>query len=158
MKYAEVLAAREVPRDPWRNYHKWVRFYRHFCHKYHHPPANAKSLPLRIGKLASKSQTAAQQAQAQCAVEYYSVFLSAQSRSWRDDEAVAPAAPQDGEHGLVARTQQSMTGPSRIMEEPGQAFGQAKHASEQSNAAWREVEATLKDEIMLRHYSPKTLI
>ena len=34
---------------------------------------------------------------------------------------------------------------------------QANGASEQTNAAWREVEAKLKDEIMLRHYSPKTL-
>ena len=156
-RYGEVLAARRVPREQWRNYHKWVRFYLHFCHKYRHRPADSKSLPLFIGKLASKGQTAAQRAQAQCAVEYYSVFLSPELRSLRDDDAVAPTAPKDGEDGLAARKQESVIGPSPRREEPAHVLVQANGASEQTNAAWREVEAKLKDEIMLRHYSPKTL-
>jgi hypothetical protein len=101
---------------------KWVRFYLHFCHKYRHRPADSKSLQLFIGKLASKGQTAVQRAQAQCAVEYYFVFLSPQLRSLRDDGAVAPAAPKDGEDGLAARKQESVIGQSRIMEEQAQVF------------------------------------
>ena len=57
-RYGKVLAARQVPREQWRNYHKWVRFYPHFCHKYRHRPADSKSLRLFIRKLASKGQTA----------------------------------------------------------------------------------------------------
>jgi hypothetical protein len=57
-RYGEVLAARQVPREQWRNYHKWGRFYLHFCHKYRHRPADSKSLQLFIRKLASKGQTA----------------------------------------------------------------------------------------------------
>src|SRR5262245_40674202 len=53
-RYGEVLAARQVPRDQWRNYHTWVRFYLHFCQKYRHPPADSTSLELFLGKLASK--------------------------------------------------------------------------------------------------------
>ena len=68
--YGEVRAARQVPREQWRNYHKWVRFYLHFCQKYRHRPADAKSLPLFLGKLAAKGQTAAERAQEQCAVDY----------------------------------------------------------------------------------------
>ena len=75
-RYGEVLAAKGVPRAHWRNSHTWVRFYRHFCQKYRPRPADAKSLPLCVEKLASKRHTAAQQAQAQRAVEYSAVFLS----------------------------------------------------------------------------------
>jgi hypothetical protein len=156
-RYGEVLAARRVPREQWRNYQTWVRFYLHFCQKYHHRPADSKSLQLFLGKLASKSQTAAQRAQAQCAVEYYSVFLSPQVRSLRDDDTVASTAPKDGEDGLAARKQESVIGPSPRREEHAHVLVQVNGASEQTNAAWREVEAKLKDEILLRHYSPKTL-
>jgi hypothetical protein len=50
-RYGEVLAARRVPRDQWRNDQKWVRFYLHFCQKYRHHPADSTSLQLFIGKL-----------------------------------------------------------------------------------------------------------
>src|SRR5919204_5569330 len=115
-RYGEVLAARQVPRDQWRNYHKWVRFYLHFCQKYRHNPTESKSLPLFLGKLASKGQTAAQRAQTQYAVDYYAVFLSPEVRSLRDD-AVAPTAPKDGADTLAARKQESVIGPSPRMEE-----------------------------------------
>ena len=156
-RYGEVLAARRVPREQWRNYQKWVRFYLHFCNKYRHLPADSKSLQLFIGKLASKGQTAEQRAQAPCAVEYYSVFLSPQLRSLRDAAAVAPTAPKEGEDGLAARKQECVIGQSRMMEEQAHVLAQANGAREQTNAAWREVEAKLKDDTMLRHYSPKTL-
>jgi len=156
-RYGEVLAARQVPREQWRNYQKWVRFYLHFCHKYRHHPADSKSLQLFMGKLASKGQTAAQRAQAQCAVEYYAVFLSPEVRSLRDDDTVAPTAPKDGEDGIAARKQESVIGQSRMMEEHAHVLVQANGSREQTNAAWREVEAKLKDEILLRHDSPKTL-
>jgi hypothetical protein len=85
------------------------------------------------------------------------VFLSPQVRSLRDDDAVAPTAPEDGEDSLAARQQESVLGPSPRREEPAPVLVQANGASEQTNAAWREVEAKLKDEILRRHYSPKTL-
>jgi len=85
------------------------------------------------------------------------VFLSPQVPSLRDDDAVAPTAPKDGEDGLAARKQESVLGPSRMMEEHAPVLVQAHGASAQTNAAWREVEATLNDEILRRHYSPKTL-
>jgi len=153
----EVLAARQVPREQWRNDQKWVRFSRHCCQKYRHPPADAKSLQVFLEKLASTGPTAAQRAQAQCAVESYSVFLSPEGRSWRDDDAVAPTAPNDGDDGLAARTQEHVIGHSPRMEAHAPVLVQAHGASEQTNAAWRAVEAKLTDEIMLRHYSPKTL-
>jgi integron integrase len=156
-RYSDVLAAKGVPREQWRNYHKWVRFYLHFCKKYRHSPADAKSLPLFIEKLASKNQTAAQQAQAQGAVEYYAVFLPPEVRSGRDDAALAPRQPTGSEAGLAARQQTSVDRPSPRREQHPPVLVQANGMSEQTNAAWRAAEAKLKDEIMLRHYSPKTL-
>ena len=155
-RYSEVLAARQVPRDQWRNYHKWVRFYLHFSQKYCHNPTASNSLQLFMGKLASKGQTAAQRAQAHSAVDYYAVFLSPEVPSWRDD-AGAPTAPKDGEDGLAARKPEGVIGPSPRMEEHAHVLVQANGARDQTNAAWREVEAKLKDEILLRHSSPKTL-
>ena len=43
-RYGEVLVARQVPRDQWRNDHTWVRFSRHVCQKYRHHPTESKSL------------------------------------------------------------------------------------------------------------------
>jgi hypothetical protein len=64
----EVLAARYVPRAPWRNDHTWVRCSRHVCHTSRHHPADAESLQVFLGTLASQGHTAAQRAQAPCAV------------------------------------------------------------------------------------------
>ena len=156
-RYTKVLAARRVPRQQWRNDHTWVRFSLQVCHAYRHRPADSMSLQLCIGQLASKGQTAAQRAQAPGTVEYDSVCLSPEWRSLRDDDAVAQTAPNDGEDGLAAKKQESVIGQSPLMEEPAHVLVQANDASEQKNAAWRTVEATLKDNIMLRHYPPKTL-
>jgi len=85
------------------------------------------------------------------------VFLSPEVRSLRSDDAVAPTAPNDGDDGLAARTQERVSGHSPRMEAHAHVLVQANGAREQTNAAWREVEAQLKDAILLRHYSPKTL-
>ena len=155
-RYGEVLAARQVPREPWRNDQTWVRFSRHFCQKYRHPPADSVSLQLCLRKLASKGQTAAQRAQAQGAVESYAVCLSPALRSLQDD-AVAPTAPNDGEDALASRTPEHVIGHSPRMEEHPHVLVQANGATAQTNAVWREVEAQLKAAIRLRHDAPKTL-
>src|SRR5262245_10817058 len=94
MRYGEVLAAKQVPRNQWRNDHQWVRFYLHCCQKSRHRPAHSTSLQLFLGKRAATGQTAAQRAQAHGAVDYYAVFLSPAVPSWRDDDAGAPTAPK----------------------------------------------------------------
>ncbi len=68
---AEVLAARQVPRAPWRHDDTWVRCYRPVGQQYRHRPADSESLPLLLGTLASKGHTAAPQAQAPGAVASY---------------------------------------------------------------------------------------
>jgi hypothetical protein len=154
-RYAEILAARGGPRAHGRKDHQWVRVSRHFCQQYRHRPADSQRLPLFLDRLASKNPTTAPRAQAHCAVDSYAVCWSPEWRSWRDD-AVAPTAPKDGEDGLAARKQASVSGQPPRMEAHAHVLVHAHGASEQTNAAWREAEAKLKDQIMLRHYSPKT--
>jgi hypothetical protein len=87
------------------------------------------------------------------------VVLSPPWRSVRDD-AVAPTAPKHGADGLAARKPERVIGPSRLREEHVHVLVQANQArstSAQTNATWREGEATLNDDIRRRHDSPKPL-
>jgi hypothetical protein len=58
----------QVPADQRPDYHKWVRFYCDFCHKYGHSPAAPTSLGPFLTKLASKDQAVGQRSQASAAV------------------------------------------------------------------------------------------
>jgi hypothetical protein len=152
-----VLTTRQVPRDQWRHDHTWVRFSRHVCQKYRHHPTASNSRQLLMGTLASNGQTAAQRAQAHCAVAYDAVCLSPAVPSWRDDDAGAPTAPTDGADGLAARQPERVIGPSPRMAAHAPVLVRATGARDQTHAAWREVAAKLQDDILLRHYSPRTL-
>jgi len=54
----------QVPPHQRPDYHKWVRFYFHFCAKYGHSPALPTSLGPFLTKLASKNQSVGQRSQA----------------------------------------------------------------------------------------------
>lgn len=75
-RYDGLLLSSRVPCELWGEFKKWIRFYLHFCEKYRHNPADAKSLPLFIEKLVSKNQTFEQQACARQAVELYRGLLA----------------------------------------------------------------------------------
>jgi integron integrase len=90
-------------------------------------------------------------------VDYYAVFLSPAVPPWQEEDAGAPTGPTDGADGLAARKPENVIGPAPRMEARAPVLVQAKGARDQTHAAWRAVEAKLKDEILLRHYSPKTL-
>ena len=127
-----------------------VRCSRHCCQTYRHRPADSKSVQLFLGTLASNGHTAAQQAQAPCAVDYDAVCLSPEVPSLRHADAVAPPAPNDGDDGLAARTPERVSGhsPRRVAHAP--VLVQAHGARAQTHAVWRAVEATLDDDIMRR--------
>ena len=58
----------QVPPDQRPDYHKWVRFYLHFCTKYGHSPALPTSLGPFLTKLAAKNQSVDQRNRASVAV------------------------------------------------------------------------------------------
>ncbi len=137
-KFDAVLSERKVPTEQWNDYKKWVRFYMHFCEKYLHDPKDSKTLPRFIEKLASKNQSSAQQLQAQKSVECYLLVPIAEATEQPPIESFFPPAPEPQAPRLSGEVELT-------------------DSRQKANAAWREVDAKLKDEIMLRHYSPKTL-
>src|SRR5439155_4036805 len=60
-----------MPTTQRADYHKWVRFYLDFCHKYGQPPASPTSLGPFLTKLASKGQSVVQRNQASVAVRLH---------------------------------------------------------------------------------------
>ena len=112
-----------------------MRFYLHFCIKYKHNPADTKSIPFFIIKLESKNQAENQRAQAQAAVEYYRALLL-----------------PNPEHIYVESTK---------LAEPEERFKNTHASADKKlpdiNTGWLNLETGLKNEIMLRHYSLKTL-
>ena len=136
-KFDDVLSARKVPSEQWNDYKKWVRFYLHFCEKYRHDPEDSQTLPQFIEKLASKNQSAAQQMQAQKSIECYLLVPIAEAPEQGPIQSSIPPAP---EFPLRLSGEVELTG-----------------SRQKANAAWREADVKLKNEIMLRHYSPKTL-
>ena len=134
-KYDEILLSKKAVREQWEIHKKWVRFYLHFCIKYKHNPADTKSIPFFIIKLESKNQTENQRAQAQAAVEYYRALLL-----------------PNPEHIYVESTK---------LAEPEERFKNTHASADKKlpdiNTGWLNLETGLKNEIMLRHYSLKTL-
>jgi hypothetical protein len=146
----EGLLVKKVPREQHGDYLKWVRFHLDFCAKYGHEVANPDSLPAFLEKLRSKGQTEEQRDCARRAVELYRTLLDGHG------EASGEAVPRPC----------SVIGESRAGFKGGVGTAQAQDAPRQvdldpprdrANAGWNEIEAGLKNEIMLRHYSPKTL-
>ncbi len=66
--YDRKLDRAQVPASERPDYHKWLRFYLDFCHKYGHGPALPTSLGSFLTKLAEKNQSVAQRRQAAAAI------------------------------------------------------------------------------------------
>jgi integron integrase len=127
-----------------------VRFYLHFCNKYGHQSGDPGSLPLFIAKLASKGQTVQQQAQAQRAIGYYRPLLSPfiEPRGKAQSETMEPVAADENSVAPIAEVIPIVT---------KDVLPPAKKNPDPIQDPWQEVADKLKEQIMLRHYSPKTL-
>ncbi|MEN9222316.1 MAG: integron integrase [Thermostichus sp. BF3_bins_97] len=149
-RFDDVLKAKQIPSARWSEYRKWVRFYLHFCDKYGHQPRDPGSLPLFITKLASKGQTVPQQAEAQRAVVYYRVLLlpSVEPMGQACSESNAVASMRQGRAGANAEVKPTVTKGSLLPD---------KKKPDPIQDPWQKVADKLKEQIMLRHYSPKTL-
>ncbi len=168
-RYGKVLAARQVPREEWHEHQKWVRYYLHFCNKYQHVPDDPESVPLFIEKLASKNQTSTQQDQARRAIGFYFVLLSPEP-PW-PQRAVSDVPPVSEVKGnfTVIKKQAAVNHYDQVSKgKMDYSLPQNRKKSvcshlhtdsvrERVNAGWRDLEQKLKDEILLRHYSPRTL-
>jgi len=149
-RFDEVLRSEQIPLTQWFEYRKWVRFYLHFCNKYGHQPGDPGSVSPFIAKLASKRQTVKQQAQAQRAIGYYRPLLSPsiEPRGKAQSETMEPVAADENSIAPIAEVIPTV---SKDVLPP------TKKKPDPIQDPWQEVADKLKEQIMLRHYSPKTL-
>ena len=86
-RYEARLAQRNVMAGQRPHYHKWLRYYLDFCHKYSFAPADRQSWPAFQEKLRAKHQPESLCQQAQHAVSLYWEIASS--------SAAQPFSPRD---------------------------------------------------------------
>jgi integron integrase len=119
-------------------YKKWLRYYIDFCVKYNHPPKNSHSLPLFINKLREKQQSRSQQKQAYNAILiYYGMY----------------DIPLHWHHASLT-VRKGVDNASEVKEDTNIILNPDKTPLMDP---WETVYSRLRDEIRIRHYSPKTL-
>ena len=127
-KYNLLLMNSDIALDQYSHCKKWLRYYLDFCKKYAHSYTDTKSLLLFLEKLKEKNQTFSQQSQAKSAVElYYSGIEKPENLQ------VLPVSHD------------------KIHEDIKMFDSEAIHDP------WFIAVDLLKNEILLRHYSKKTL-
>ncbi len=129
IKYEQLLVKSSVPSKEYAAYKKWLLFYLDFCKKYNHPYVGPKSLSLFCDKLKEKRQNDAQRLQAQLAVKLYYSSLS----------------PEAG------------TPPPRHQVDHVREKAKGYISGEETVHPWDIAIEALNNEIMVRHYSKKTL-
>ncbi len=129
-KYDHLLVNSSVSPKEYADCKKWLRFYLDFCRKYKHPYTEPKSLSLFCDKLKEKKQNDAQRVQAQMAVELYYLGLS-------PDPVTVTDSPQHQENHTQEETKE--------------------YIPDETLDPWGIAIEALKNEIIVRHYSKKTL-
>lgn len=176
--FEKQLQTNHVPEKYWPYYKKWLRYYLHFCNKYHFPCSERSSLVPFLEKLNEKKQPEIWLKQAHHAVV---VFLSMNRKADFSAEnsggpaAGAPRQPPEAEANRPksipnpepAKRRQNPA-PSRSAPQPFHtkpSYPPAPSIEEQRQPApaqhrvspWDQAHAALATEIRVRHYSPKTL-
>jgi len=125
--YEDHLNNKAIPKRDQFDYRKWLRYYLDFCFTYEHDNLNNKNSRFFIEKLKEKGQNEQQQKQAFHAISLYY-------------ELGLTDAHQDG-----------------LLKDKNQDLSIRKEKPNVTGANWVPAYDSLKAEISLRHYSPKTL-
>lgn len=165
--FTQILMDRKFPKPDQYFCTKWLRYYWDFCYKYHHDPLIASSLPLFLGKLQEKKQSAQQQNQAQFAISLlYGMNSPTPSKQDAAQINTNPYKIQKNNknyNGSAVKTTEKSAPEnvthvsSQIVVTPPQSASGQQSPSETSGQSWVTVYKQLENEIKLRHYSPKTL-
>ncbi|HHO48348.1 MAG TPA: integron integrase [Desulfobacteraceae bacterium] len=163
-RYTAFIAHRGVHAGQRLFYIKWLRYYLDFCHKYNFQNKSKQSLTFFIQKLAEKKQPENLKKQALHAVTFFYEMVHPISRegqrepSFGDVEPHAYSAPVNPRS--LVHTGSISQQVSIAAEKATCGYGQHPHGREknrQSGVDWTEVFSKLKNEIKVRHYSPRTL-
>jgi len=152
---------RGVPAGEVWDYVKWLRYYLDFCDKYRREVLDRESLQAFLLKLASKNQSAEQQAQAARSVNLY--LELATPRTAPQSVAVPRAAPPAPSPPAAATPQAAPPARPRPAGTAPAAVGGAlpdrvaeRAALWPGSSPWDAVIVRIKEEVKVRQYSPKT--
>lgn len=135
-QFDAYLITKEVLEQNHNLFRKWLRYYLDFCFKYGHDPKNSESLRRFINKLREKKQSKPQQKQAYDAIlMYYEIF------------DIHPEWSQQPVPKIVAEKE------ALAVREEIEPYDQNDVVLDNE---WKSVYTRLRDEIKVRHYSPKT--
>jgi integron integrase len=170
--FNSALAQENVPVSNRSYYLKWLRFYLDFCQKYGHTPEKPSSLPLFIKKLESKKQPDSYLKQADQAIHLYFQLVNYQMKPARKATVSSNDGPvADKQHGLKGERvpgKIAENGPDFMASRMGKKSaaktirnqyppGTIQGRKTSDDSRWEKTYSLLKEEIELRHYSPKTL-
>ncbi|MBU0729748.1 MAG: integron integrase [Proteobacteria bacterium] len=127
VKFDSFLTRHNIQHRFHPEYQKWLRYYLDFCRKYKHDSTDKLNFSFFVKKLQEKKQSELQQQQAQHAITIYYEI---------EIEKTTNKAPLN-DRNLSASS-------------PNSEF-------KTKNADWTSVFTQIRNEIKLRHYSPKTL-
>lgn len=169
-QFDELLLSHSIPKESCFHYKKWLRFYWDFCHKYQHNPFYKDSLPLFITKLEEKRQSEQLRKQAQHAITVFYRINSTSSTtgSYANTNLSSSSSLLSAKYSSVQTLNQFSHTPqvdqettqNRVAEPVPYQYDNASLSSSsslQNGTSWVFVFDTLKAEIKIRHYSPKTL-
>ena len=176
--FEKVLYDKKLPKNVHAHYKKWLRYYFDFCSKYQLDQSRIESLPLFLNKLKEKEQTGWQQEQAGMAIALYLELPgggvsneTALTVTCSNQESVMSDPATDQTVGIAKDPGQSAKLPVSLAEpsareylpkvKPKQAAPPSSESIHQekprTGTSWKSEYSMLKDEILVRHYSPKTL-
>ena len=135
-QFDACLIKKEVLEQNHNLFRKWLQYYLDFCFKYGHDPKDHESLRQFINKLREKNQSKSQQKQAYDAIlMYYEIY------DIHPDWSQKPL-------------------PKMTAEKEAMAVREEIEPYDKNNVVlddnWKSVYTRLRDEIKVRHYSPKT--
>ena len=136
--YLQCLMDNNLPRHDYHFYQKWLRFYLDFCDKYKHSSRVSGSLTLFTDKLKSKGQSDKQVNQATIAIKIYYKLIT-KSLNVSDGKA-------DRDNDVNVYAQDLPSNDASVL----------ASAMVPNQTAWQAVYEGLRNEIQVRHYSPKT--
>jgi len=153
--FLKAARGRGVPAGEIWDYVKWLRYYLDFCNKYRHEDLDRESVQAFLLKLASKNQSAEQQAQAARSVRLYLELATPQAAALAAPASHAPPATATPRAAPPARPRPSGVAPA--VAGGGRPDRVAERAAPwPGSSPWDAVIVRIKEEVKFRQYSPKT--